>query len=100
MTHIIPLFPGLAVPGTGSTIEEQEAVTDAVMQILIPNRGSLATLGGIVRRCDFERIIGNEITEEAFEDISTSVSSYLLSVMIPILPLIVKNAYDNYNEEN
>lgn len=99
MTQIIPIFPGLAVPGTGSSREEQEDLTDEVMQVLIPNRGSLATLGGIVRRFDFEHIIGNQITEDAFKDISTTVSSYILHALVPILPLIVQNAYDNYNNK-
>ena len=99
MSNVIPLFPGIAIPGQGSSKEEQEAITREVMDVLAPNRGSLATLGGIVRRFDFENLIGHEITEEAFEFITDTVSAYALRVLVPVLPLIVANAYANYNTE-
>lgn len=91
------------LPGTGQAApapigqQRQERASQEIIDLVLSHRGDVATIGGIIRRFEVERLLG-PITEEEFVYITSMVTAHTLTALTPILSLLVAEGHKQFTD--
>lgn len=77
--------------------ERQYLLGQEFSDFLYKNRGDIASMGGLIRRLDFEGIIGERISEDEFEFLTDYLMEYTAATVRLALPFILDKLHAVYN---